>query len=59
MRIFKSIFTRGGEAGELVTFLWKAKLWFLIPFMIVLLAFGLLLFFAQSTGVGPFIYTLF
>ncbi len=59
MRFLKSFFNRGGEAGELVTFLWKAKLWFLIPFVVMLLVFGGLLIFAQATGVAPFIYTLF
>jgi len=53
------MFSRGGEAAELLQFLWQAKLWFLIPFVIVLLLFGLLLVFAQTTGVAPFIYTLF
>lgn len=59
MRFLKSFFARGGEAKELIEFLWKAKLWFLIPFVLVLLVFGLLLVFAQATGVAPFIYTLF
>lgn len=59
MKFLKSFFARGGEAGELIEFLWKARLWFLIPFVLVLLIFGLILVFAQSTGVAPFIYTLF
>ncbi len=59
MNFLKGFFSRGGEAGELVQFLWKAKLWFLIPLVTVLLVFGLLLIFAQATGVAPFIYTLF
>jgi len=59
MRFLKGFFSRGGEAGELLKFLWQAKLWFLIPFVVVLLLFGLLLIFAQATGVAPFIYTLF
>lgn len=59
MKLIKGLFSRGGEAGELVKFLWEAKMWFLIPFIIVLLLFGLLMVFAQSTGVAPFIYTLF
>ena len=58
MKILKGFFSRGGEAGELVKFLWEAKLWFLIPFIVVLLIFGLILIFAQATGVAPFIYTL-
>jgi len=59
MKFLKSFLSRGGEAGELLKFFWEAKLWFLIPFVLVLLVFGLLLIFAQSTGVAPFIYTLF
>ncbi len=52
MNFLKGFFSRSGEAGELVEFLWKAKLWFLIPLVVVLLAFGLLLIFAQATGVA-------
>ncbi len=59
MNFLKGFFDRGEEAGELVQFLWKAKLWFLIPLVVVLLGFGLLLIFAQATGVAPFVYTLF
>jgi len=59
MKFLKALFSRGLEANDLVKFLWEAKLWFLIPFIAVLLIFGLLLIFAQSTGVAPFIYTLF
>ena len=59
MNFLKGFFSRGGEANELLKFLWEAKLWFFIPLVIVLLLFGLLLIFAQSTGVAPFIYTLF
>jgi hypothetical protein len=46
-------------AGELVGFLWQRKLWWLIPMVVMLLMFGLLLIFASSSGVAPFIYTLF
>lgn len=59
MKLLRGLFLRGTEANELLKFLWEAKLWFLIPFVAVLLIFGLLLIFAQSTGVAPFIYTLF
>ncbi len=57
--MLKGFFSRSGEAGELLHFLWKAKLWFLIPLVAVLLVFGLILVFAQATGVAPFVYTLF
>ena len=45
--------------GELFRFLWKRKLWWMIPIVMVLLLFGLLIFFTQSSAVAPFIYTLF
>jgi hypothetical protein len=51
--------TRLGIAGELIGFLWERKLWWLIPMVLVLLAFGGLLVTAQSSALGPFIYTLF
>lgn len=48
-----------GVVNELLAFLWKRKLWWLIPMVTVLLLFGLLLIFASASGIGPFIYTLF
>ena len=48
-----------GIVGELLAFLWKRRLWWLIPMVLVLLAFGGLLVTAQSSALGPFIYTLF
>jgi hypothetical protein len=48
-----------GVAGELLSYLWQRKLWWLIPMVTVLLLFALLLIFASASGVGPFIYTLF
>ncbi|MCH7951721.1 hypothetical protein IH980_03225 [Patescibacteria group bacterium] len=50
---------RGSIIQELFQFLWEAKLWWLIPMVVVLLLFGLLLIFAESSAVAPFIYTLF
>lgn len=48
-----------GVVGELLSFLWQRKLWWLIPMIVVLMALGLLIIFASSSGIGPFIYTLF
>jgi drug/metabolite transporter superfamily protein YnfA len=59
MQIFKELTSRLGIMGELLTFLWKRKLWWLIPMVMVLLLFGLLLIFAQTSSIAPFIYTLF
>jgi len=56
---FKGMLTNTGVVGEVIQFLWARKLWWLIPMVSVLLLFGLLLIFASSSGVAPFIYTLF
>jgi hypothetical protein len=45
--------------GEFFTFLRQEKKYWLAPIVIVLVLFGLLLVFAQSSAVAPFIYTLF
>lgn len=58
-KFFRSMGSNFGVVGELLSFLWQRKLWWLIPMVVVLLMFGLLLVFASSSGIGPFIYTLF
>jgi hypothetical protein len=57
--LIRSMSSNFAVVGELLGFLWKRKLWWLIPMVAVLLLFGLLLIFASASGVGPFIYTLF
>jgi hypothetical protein len=44
---------------EFLSFLKHEKKFWLAPIVIVLVLFGLLLVFAQSSAVAPFIYTLF
>jgi hypothetical protein len=44
--------------SEIIRMLRHNKKWWLIPIVVVLLAFGLLLILG-STGAAPFIYTLF
>ena len=57
--MFKRSKARMGVIGELLTFLWKRKLWWLLPMVVMLLIFGALLVFAQGSAIAPFIYTLF
>ena len=59
MAIFRETMDKLGTAGELIGFLWAQKLWWLIPFVVVLVALGLLIVVGSSTGIGPFVYTLF
>jgi len=56
---FRSMQANLGVVGEILSFLWRQKKWWLIPMVVVLLLFGLLMIFASASGVGPFIYTLF
>ena len=58
-KFFRSMGSNVGIVGQLLSFLWQRKLWWLIPMVAILLLFGLLLIFASASGVGPFIYTLF
>lgn len=48
-----------GTVGELFRFLWKLKLWWLMPMIVVLMIFVVLIVLGSTAGVGPFIYTLF
>lgn len=60
MNFFRGMATNLGVVGEILSFLWSRKLWWLIPMVSVLLLFGLLLIFANASGIiAPFIYTLF
>ncbi len=56
---FRDLGLRIGIAGELLAFLWRRKMWWLLPLVTVLTMLGLLLAFASATGVGPAIYALF
>lgn len=58
-RKVEAVLARFDVVGELFSFLWQRKLWWLIPMVMVLLLFGLVLVIAQASSVAPFIYTLF
>jgi Family of unknown function (DUF5989) len=59
MRIIEGTLSRLGTVGEVLLFLWHRKLWWLVPMFVVLLLLGGLMILAQTTGIAPFIYTLF
>ena len=44
---------------ELFSFLWEQKRWWLIPMVVFMLGFAALIVLGNSTGLGPFVYTLF
>jgi hypothetical protein len=49
---------RAGVMGELLSFLWQRKLYWLIPMVVVLLVFGVILLAGGSSFLAPFIYPL-
>lgn len=59
MPFLRDMGSRLGVAAELLAYLWWRKMWWMIPLVSVLLVLGLLITFGTSSGVGPFIYTLF
>ena len=59
MRIVTGVVNRLGIAGELLEFFWSHKWWWLTPMLVVLLLFGALEIFAQSSAIAPCIYKLF
>jgi hypothetical protein len=52
-------FARMGVLGELLSFLWKRKLYWLIPMFLTLMVFAVLIVIGSSGPGGVFIYTLF
>jgi hypothetical protein len=59
MRVARNVAGGAGTIRELFQYLWMRRLWWMIPFVAVLLLTGILLIVGQVTGVAPFIYTLF
>ncbi len=59
MRAIESLASRLGIVGELLLFFWQHKWWWLTPMLLVLVLFGALVIFAQTSAIAPFIYTLF
>ena len=55
----QNLSSKASIVGEFLHFLWERKLWWMIPMVLVFLAIGLLLVFAQGSPLAPFIYTLF
>jgi hypothetical protein len=52
-------FMRMGIIGELMAFLWKRKLYWLMPMMITMLVFAVLIVIGSVGPAGGFIYLLF
>lgn len=57
--IGRKVGARLGIFGTLLSFLWKEKMWWMIPMIIILIGFAALSMLAGSSGIAPFVYTLF
>jgi Family of unknown function (DUF5989) len=59
MSVARTAAGRFGVIGELLSFFWSNKRWWLVPMLVALSLFGALILLAQSSAIAPFIYTLF
>ena len=59
MNVARTAAGRFGVIGELFSFFWSNKRWWLVPMLVALSLFGALILLAQSSAIAPFIYTLF
>ena len=50
---------RAGIVGDLLSFLWRSKIWWLTPLIIVILLLTTVVVALEGSAVAPFIYTLF
>ncbi len=59
MAVLRGARQKLGIVGELLRYLWRKKLWWMIPMLVVLVLLGALIVMSLSTPVAPFVYTLF
>jgi hypothetical protein len=59
LRVARTIVGRLGITGELFSFFWSNKKWWLVPMLLTLFLLGAIIVLAQSSAIAPFIYTLF
>jgi len=59
MNLAQTTLRRVGIVGELFSFFWSNKRWWLIPMLIVMFLLGALIALSQSSAIAPFIYSLF
>jgi hypothetical protein len=59
VKFLRSAGRRLETGGELLKFFARNKTWWLTPMILLLLIFGVLVVFAQTSAIAPFIYTLF
>ena len=58
MKFIRNSARNVGIAGELLSFFWNNKKWWLVPMIGALFLMAVLIALAQSSAIAPFIYTL-
>jgi uncharacterized protein DUF5989 len=59
IRFFRTAFARFRIAGALFSFMWRRKIWWMVPLVTILLVLGVLVIFGQSSAISAFVYALF
>jgi hypothetical protein len=58
-RFWTQVKTRTRIVGSLFRFLMQNKMWWMTPIILILILFFMVMIFATSTPLGPFIYAIF
>ncbi|PJF40781.1 MAG: hypothetical protein CUN55_12355 [Phototrophicales bacterium] len=58
-RPIQDFLTRLGILGELLSYLWAARLYWMLPMVVMLILFAVLIILGSTGAGGPLIYTLF
>ena len=58
MKIIRQFRSHSAIVGDVFSFLWQQKLWWLIPLAVLILLMGVLFAVAQVSSVAPFMYPL-
>ncbi|MCF7874732.1 MAG: DUF5989 family protein [Candidatus Omnitrophica bacterium] len=59
MNFLQRLASKLGIVKELFIFLWKNKLWWMMPIVVIFILLGVFIWLVQSSAATPFIYTLF
>ena len=59
MGIVKDAARRAGVVSGLLAFLWRKRLWWMIPILLAVIAAGVVVTLAAHPAAAPFVYTLF
>jgi hypothetical protein len=44
---------------EILEYVWKNKIWWMLPPIIIFIIFGIMIVFAETSPISPFVYMMF